>query len=76
MDQYLTSGQLKLRLTLSKVRECDNVSACSAIASLTCPAMIEVRMLFLAIRKPASSEDTYYSDAMNIEIEIILSNGH
>ena len=74
MDQCLTSGQLELRLTLSKARECDGVSACSAIAPLTRPAMIEVRMLFLAIRKPAGSKDTYYSDAMNIEA--VLSNGH
>ena len=74
MDQYLTSGQLKLRLTLSKARECDDVSARSAIAPLTCPAMIEVRILFLAIRKPAGLRDTYYSDAMNIET--VLSNGH
>lgn len=74
MDQYLTSGQLKLRLTLSKARECDDVSARSAIAPLTCPAMIDARMLFLAIRKPAGSEDTYHSDAMNIEI--MLNNGH
>ena len=74
MDQCLTSGQLKLRLTLSKVRECNDVSACSVIAPLTRPAIIEVRMLFLAIRKPAGLGDTYYSDAMNIEI--VLSNGH
>jgi len=74
MDQCLTSGQLKLRLTLSKARECDDVSACSAIAPLTRPATIEVRMLFLAIWKPAGSRDTYYSDAMNTETA--LSNGH
>ena len=65
MDQCLTSGQLKLRLTLSKARERDDVSACSAIAPLTRPALIEVRMLFLAIQKPAGSKDTYYPDAIS-----------